>query len=96
MFSPLFKSILTLKLINRNNLTHNTIIIVQLRDIWNCHKPHFIHVVEHNHANDDTSSMWNGCLHATQALTEVYETEPQYNTHSLLLSQLYISIIDKN
>ena len=34
MFAPIFEDILTLKLINGFHITHATIVIVKLTDIW--------------------------------------------------------------
>lgn len=39
-------------------------------------------VVEHDHMQDKDHTMWKECLHARKALTEVYNMEPIYNTHS--------------
>lgn len=56
LFAPLLEDILTLKLINGYHITYNTIVIMQLRDIWGRDKPPLLKVIEHDHIHDDTHS----------------------------------------
>ena len=85
MFAPIFEDILTLKLINGFHITHITIVIVKLTDIWGRQKEFvepIVQVVEHNHSYEDVDSMWTGCFTARKALAEVYGIVPMYITHS--------------
>ena len=50
MFAPIFEDIITLKLINGYHITHTTIVIVNLTDIWGRYKQPMIQVVQHNHS----------------------------------------------
>ena len=52
-----------------------------------------VQVVNHDHTKDEHNVMWNICLHARQALGEVYNIQPLYNTYSPL-SQNIVTIPD--
>lgn len=85
LFAPIYEDPLILKLINGYQISQTTIIIVKLRDIWGRDKPPLVRVVDYDHTKDDHHAIWNGCLHARQALGEVYNMQPLYNTYSPLL-----------
>ena len=91
MFAPILEDILTLKLINGFHITHATIVIVKLIDLWGRHKAFaepIVQVVEHNHSCEDIDSMWTGCFTARKTLVEVYGTVPMYITHNPISSQV--------
>lgn len=88
MFAPIFEDILTLKLINEYHLTHSTIVIVNLIDIWGRYEPPIVQVVEHDHSHEEIGSMWSGCLATRKILAEVYRTIPMYITHNLISPQI--------
>ena len=50
MFALIFEDILTLKLTNGYHITHTTIVIVKLTDIWGRYKQPIVHGVQHNHS----------------------------------------------
>ncbi|KAL5789838.1 hypothetical protein ACOSQ2_004726 [Xanthoceras sorbifolium] len=60
----------------------NTIIIVQLREIYGCVRPPFLEVITHYHICDENYDMWSGCYHARTRLAEVYGIILITNTHS--------------
>lgn len=68
MLAPIFEDILTLRLINRYHITHTTIVIVKVTDIWGKYKESMVKVIEHNHSQEDIDSMWIGCLTARKAM----------------------------
>ena len=39
----------------------------------------------YDHTRDNHHAIWNGCLNARQALGEVYNMQPLYNTHNPFL-----------
>lgn len=84
MFAPIFEDILTLKLINEYHLTHSTIVIVNLIDIWGRYEPPMVQVVEHDHSHEEIGSMGSRCLTSRKILAEVYGTVPMYITHNLI------------
>ena len=88
MFTPIFEDILTLKLLNGFHITHTTIMIVKLTDIWGRYKQPMVHVVQHNHSQEDIDSMWTGGWTVRKALTKVYGTIPMYITHSPVSPQV--------
>ena len=57
-------------------------------DIWGRYKQPMVHVVQHNHSQEEIDSMWTGCWTARKALAEVYGTIPMYITHSSVSLQV--------
>lgn len=69
-------------------ITHNTIIIVQLRDIWGERESPFVQVVSHDHQGSSVFSMWEKCLHARMTLADIYQLPLTYDTHEPLSLQI--------